>query len=521
MFRNGQSGLLQGMFSRVAVLLLGLFICTSCTHSPLQQHHDHQQRSEQENPLFNDCKGLFDDVERRIAEAGVVDSEAARIPGHPYLRVNRFLASLRYDVHGEAFEAWVDQLQKLAFDGLQIELRNLPVNAGKELQSRLKPTLPGTTTLAETLQQCSRTLRTKMLDEPAEQAVLREQSVVPSEYKLWQRAVGFYPITALAFRLGIKRWHVQTLETFRRSLAKLPIAGQLARYVPDQASSLNLTAVAEIIEKSSLNWLNSPLPSLEDEKRLFDRFAPIFEIDVASDDDRPGVPTWHGAGKLIIDTTHPAVYRHLSHSRLGKQVLLQLNYTLWFPARTKTTGIDLLAGQLDGITWRVTLLPDGRPWVFDTIHNCGCYHLFFPSQYAKKLEQASLLNEPAFTPQQQITVDDDKQLVIRIAAGTHYVERVYSLTSTPLPTIKYGLLDADDLRSLALSDGTRRSLFGEDGLVAGTERAERFLFWPMGIPSPGAMRQWGHHATAFVGSRHFDDPYLLEQNFGVVQRHTE
>ena len=35
----------------------------------------------------------------------------------------------------------------------------------------------------------------------------------------------------------------------------------------------------------------------------------------------------------------------------------------------------------------------------------------------------------------------------------------------------------------------------------------------MGIRSPGAMRQWGHHATAFVGRRHFDDPYLIEQLF--------
>ena len=41
----------------------------------------------------------------------------------------------------------------------------------------------------------------------------------------------------------------------------------------------------------------------------------------------------------------------------------------------------------------------------------------------------------------------------------------------------------------------------------------RFLFWPMGIASAGAMRQWGHHATAFVGRRHFDDPELLEQRF--------
>jgi hypothetical protein len=27
------------------------------------------------------------------------------------------------------------------------------------------------------------------------------------------------------------------------------------------------------------------------------------------------------------------------------------------------------------------------------------------------------------------------------------------------------------------------------------------------------MRQWGRHATAFVGRRHFDEPFLIERYF--------
>ena len=56
-------------------------------------------------------------------------------------------------------------------------------------------------------------------------------------------------------------------------------------------------------------------------------------------------------------------------------------------------------------------------------------------------------------------------------------------------------------------------MFGPDGIVAGTERGERWLFWPMGVPNAGAMRSRGHHAIAFVGTRHFDDPYLIERYF--------
>jgi hypothetical protein len=61
--------------------------------------------------------------------------------------------------------------------------------------------------------------------------------------------------------------------------------------------------------------------------------------------------------------------------------------------------------------------------------------------------------------------------------------------------------------------GGTRSVFGVDGLMGGTERGERHLLWPSGVASPGQMRQWGHHATAFVGRRHFDDPRLLASYF--------
>ncbi|WP_417567869.1 hypothetical protein [Marinobacter sp.] len=52
--------------------------------------------------------------------------------------------------------------------------------------------------------------------------------------------------------------------------------------------------------------------------------------------------------------------------------------------------------------------------------------------------------------------------------------------------------------------------------MPGTARLERFLLWPTGVLSPGGMRQWGRHATAFIGKRHFDDPDLLNRYFEPV-----
>jgi hypothetical protein len=119
---------------------------------------------------------------------------------------------------------------------------------------------------------------------------------------------------------------------------------------------------------------------------------------------------------------------------------------------------------------------------------------------------------PAWTPASRFQV--------RLEAATHYVVGVDAVTphAAGVPAAadaggSYRLLEMDTLRSLPWPAGGRRSLYAPDGLVPGTERAERWLFWPMGIASPGAMRQWGRHATAFIGRRHFDDPRLFDQRF--------
>ena len=86
-------------------------------------------------------------------------------------------------------------------------------------------------------------------------------------------------------------------------------------------------------------------------------------------------------------------------------------------------------------------------------------------------------------------------------------------TSTKNASQSYALASYNQLRSLPADSNTTKNLFESNGLVTGTERAERFILWPMGIPSPGAMRQWGHHATAFAGRRYFDDPCLLDSYY--------
>lgn len=102
--------------------------------------------------------------------------------------------------------------------------------------------------------------------------------------------------------------------------------------------------------------------------------------------------------------------------------------------------------------------------------------------------------------------------IVRLQSSTHYlVDIAHTNDGKEGDKESYTLAPYDNLRSI--HGDRRRSLFDSDGLVPGTERPERFLLWNTGVPSAGAMRQWGHHATSFLGRRHFDDPGLLDRYF--------
>jgi hypothetical protein len=215
-----------------------------------------------------------------------------------------------------------------------------------------------------------------------------------------------------------------------------------------------------------------------------------------------------------VDAAQALVYVHPAYARYGERILLQVVYTLWFPERPPESASDLLAGRLDGLVWRVTLSPDAEPLLYDSIHPCGCYHQFFPTPRARPHPAPEALEEWMFAPQFLGAVGEDERPVVRIASGTHYIERV-SLARGADSVVRYSLQSYEELRSVQDFEGGHRSVFTPDGLIAGTERAERFLFWPMGIRSAGAMRQWGRQPTAFVGRRHFDDADLIERRFAL------
>ena len=501
-----QTVLTPGILARLLALLPLLTVLASCTTlprmaAPLSTHLAAGGETAA-------CAGFLQAFDRQVAGAGVADAQTARIAGFPYLRSSRFLASFRDELEPEWRLVWLQALRTLGRQAQQVELANLPATAATWQALGVE----GRAAARERLEACSNRLMALDSLHPATWKRLRERSAVPDAYADYQRLLGLYPLTALAARWGMASLYVRIRATFEQAPDSLPVAGELVDYTPEPRKVTGPSAVTEWYAGVPRNALGMPQLSAKQLDGLFHRYAPIWRIDSGGHADRIGAPYLDGETLVAIDTERPVVYLHTSHTRWQGKTLLQLNYVIWFPARPKTGMLDLLGGHLDGITWRVTLDATGSPLLYDAMHNCGCYHMAFPAGRLEPRERTGIWQEPLLVPAQGPVPGKAERLRIRIEQGSHYLQAV-EVVKDYTAAWRYRFQDYSVLRSLATGDGQRQSMFDQQGLVPGTERLERWLLWPMGVPEPGAMRQWGTHATAFVGKRHFDDPDLAERYF--------
>jgi Protein of unknown function, DUF547. len=455
------------------------------------------------------CARWFADLDAAIDQAGVRDAGAYRIPGFPYLRVDRFTASFASAATASdaAFAAWMVRLEALDRTARRVEIVNLPDKAGTI-------GIADAADIERLTAQCSETLRTRDLASPAARSQLVARAKVPDDYEDWERAIGLYPLVSIPFSAGIDAWQTATSAEFQE-IDGHPLAATSVRYAP-AASSTDAATVASLVKQAPRDAFGIPQLSELDRATLLATFAPVFRVVTAGPYDRIGALVWHGGETPSVDTGRPIVYQDLVFTRFNGEVVIQLVYTVWFPERPLAGPFDTLGGDLDGIVFRVTLDDQGQPLIYDSIHPCGCYHMFFPTQRLVARPALEGQREWAFAPTTAPDVAPPQRIVVTADTATHYLAGV-EIDDGGLSTT-YMRVDYDTLRSLPRRNGSR-SAFGPDGIIPGTERAERRLFWPMGIESAGAMRQWGHHATAFVGRRFFDSPDLIDQRFQLVADH--
>ncbi len=434
------------------------------------------------------CERLFERWHLSVETKGRMDVQDWSPPGFPYLRVDRFLAS--FDLTGLSppqRRDWLTRSHTKAVTAWRYELQGGPPEADQLLAD---------------LRACSQQAITAFSSSAEFWPALQQAATVPDSYSTTAQVFGLYPLVT-----PIVRWRASvTMGELAHRFGRYDVQSGWRRYgpVPERSGA---KAAPEPYRRDSLGI---PVFSEDEFRALVQRHAPSWRIDTRDSNDVPGVPGRSEDGRLQF-RPEPVVFTQLGFTFLDGAILPQLTYVLWFPARPPEGVVDIYAGALDGVMWRVTMDQAGQALVYDTIHPCGCYHQWL-------LVDGGLRLRPDVDPEaEQLWVlgsmpGGSVAPVLSLSAGDHQLVAA-DFSGQPRRRVKtqtYRLEALDRLRGATHAGGR---LYGADGLIAGTERPERFLLWPSGVVSAGAMRQWGHHAVSFVGRRHFDKPFLLNQYF--------
>ena len=455
-------------------LLLMLPLLTACAQQPGAGAKDA-------------CMALFDDW--NSASASSRDAQYRAIEGLPGLRSSRLDAALATDARTpEQRQLWLQRLADNDREASAIELANLP--AKQRERWRAAP-------MQAQLEDCRDQQQQRLLGDPESFEHLRRTSQVADDYSSWARTLGLYSLFKPFYRRGIAAWQAEA--------ASFQAPSDSPRWLSYHA----LPDDEPVVGPPAPDALGLPIVDLQQGEALLARHAPRLRIEQASQADRIGRPRFDAQGQRSFAPTLPQVFQRLGWSRIDGRWHLQLIYQFWFSERPKPHALDLFGGELDGLIWRVTLDQQGDALLYDAIHPCGCWHSFYlpansPLRFHQPEDQEARLVR-------HLDINGDSAATLWLSSGSHSLRWVDGRRS-PYPSMLYSRQPMDQLRQLAHPQGSH-SLYGIDGLVPGSERLERWLLWPSGVRSPGAMRQWGRHATAFVGRAHFDDPDLLARYF--------
>jgi len=457
------------------------------------------------------AQGFFQQLDEAVDRAGVRDAADFPVAGFAYLRTSRFLAALKDRLEDDAQrQQWVRWMQRLDLEGRQKEIANLPPPALEKLAARLELP-PDRRLLYKRVQFYSNEMLAADLRRPDFFPKLRRVVRVPSEYSdLWQ-VIGLYPLAALPVAAvtlqvndEIRGWH-------RLEADRLKIRGNIEAYGPEHPKLYTPTGVAAFLARARNNPLAVPLPSEAERQKLVRIFAPVFEQDVAADDDRIGKLHWQD-DRVTVDVGSPVAYYYFSYGFFRADPILQINYVIWYAARGGDDTPWYERGHLDGLTVRISLDPVGRPFMVDVMNNCGCYQFFVPRREVVQRITPLPQELDAFVPRWMPPAFPERPLGLRIQSGRHLVEH---LQAVPAPVVQhfYRLVPYRRVEMLPRPDGGSQSIFDAAGMAKGSGRIEPLIFFSMGVPSVGSMRQRGHHAIKFVGRAHFDDPDLFDRHF--------
>lgn len=286
------------------------------------------------------CREEFAALDARVAAAGVGNAAYYRVPGFPYLRTDRLLASFANEVtEFEALSEWTRRMRELDREAREFEYINLGMNTQESAISRTR------------MQLCSSTLSSLELENPGNLKILKAVVTPPDEYSARRRMLGIYPLAVPIMKSRLAKRREALAKDFSRPLAELDSVGPLTLW------SVKAEKDPAMIKSGFSRAIFDELgfPGLVDSQwlALAEKHAPLLWIETASEADVPGTPVWSASG-ITVDTHRPLVNYHISYGRFGAEAVAQITYFVWFKG---SDGVN----KIDGNMWRVTLDLDARP----------------------------------------------------------------------------------------------------------------------------------------------------------------
>ncbi|MDA8140044.1 MAG: hypothetical protein M0036_15455 [Desulfobacteraceae bacterium] len=175
---------------------------------------------------------------------------------------------------------------------------------------------------------------------------------------------------------------------------------------------------------------------------LIRQWAPAFVAHGYADEyNRIGRPTADGvpehADEVWIDTARPTVYFLRRTFTTEKATYTNLIYRVHFPkVPYSLTPFNLTAGDNGGLIVVVTLDADNRPLLVTTVHTCGCYKAFVPTDLIPAglrpegwdVSQIQSVYGERLPSQLNYNGLEDPVLIVDLRPGVH---RVMSLAVVP------------------------------------------------------------------------------------------
>lgn len=454
---------------------------------------------------------FFSTLDNVVEEYKVREASDFPVRGFPYLRTNRFLTAMKdrpTDPSGE--QLWVERMQRLDLKARKKEVGNLPDEAIVELKGQLKDIADRKMLLEKISFYSQQSLaydqrQTGFYD--AVKAVVN----VEGEYSMAMRTFGLYPIAYIPVAYATEKQYKIFEEWHQKPLDELEIDGSITVFAPPQNGDTSMQDFFHLFSPDRKNALGLPDLSETEMKQLVFAYAPVINQDVTALYDFFGEVRWQN-DHVTIDYRKHTLYYYITYSLLKGEPVIQLNYAFWYSGRwgEKTPGIE--RGPLDGVTVRITFDSGGRPVMLDIMNNCGCYYFSVPrKERVKQVIQSSNKLYP-FVPTWLPDDFPQKRLNLRINSGWHQIQHVYT-GDVPSNTLTYQLVPYDVLESLPQADGMTESVFSPKGIMKDSSRIEPYIFFSMGIPKVGYMRQRGHHAIKLIGRAHFTDTDLFDNSF--------